>query len=589
MLPSMTLVDMENRIENDIVLNESSVWVLVNKKEFSYSDGSESERYLQRAFSRSTDLSSTSDELEQWIRDWPSEYHLTRKRAQLLRGFDFEKSNKVLEVGCGCGAITRFLGETFDDVIAIEGSESRARLASLRTQDMKNVSILSAPFQDIKFKKKFDIIFCIGVFEYSNRFIDDLDTHNKILQYFSDILVEDGIIFIAIENQFGLKYFSLSREDHTNIMFEGLEGYPRYGNRARTFGYDELKSMLSKYFPKIDFYFPYPDYKIPSCVLSEKFFSKVKAGELVGKFQSRDYCRYSQPLFEEKLVLLELDKNNKLPFFSNSFLVTAGKKETRLPTFRHLGLMYSDNRVEQFRSETRFIDNGDGVRVEKRPLYHRTEVKTGSLTLQASQSGWLDGLSLQSQILKRSKEKDVSLDDLFGPCKIWLEKLKSISSQEGDRLMLGGRYFDCIWENSYIQGGECTFIDHEWKRDESIGLNVIVIRSIFHFISDTLFTTDLTPILRIQSKKKLIVQIAACIGTVLNERDFKEFSSFESEMSHIVYGSKVVSAKMYISLLLWNGKTCLYLLRRYRNLIHQKQKVVRVLSRMFGRSRNWFE
>jgi 16S rRNA A1518/A1519 N6-dimethyltransferase RsmA/KsgA/DIM1 with predicted DNA glycosylase/AP lyase activity len=135
---------------------------------------------LEKVFTKSADLSSNSYELEQYIRDWSTEYHLSRNRSQLLRGFDFDKRKKVLEVGCGCCAITRFLGETFEDVLAIEGSEIRARLARLRTKNMDNVSILSAPFQEIKFKERFDIIFCIGVFEYSNMFVIAADPYDFV-------------------------------------------------------------------------------------------------------------------------------------------------------------------------------------------------------------------------------------------------------------------------------------------------------------------------------------------------------------------------------------------------------------------------
>ena len=76
--------------------------------------------------------------------------------AKMFSGFD-----RVLEVGCGCGAITRFLGENFDDVVSVEGSLNRARLARLRTRDLPGVTILCAPFQEIRFSRKFDVVFCI--------------------------------------------------------------------------------------------------------------------------------------------------------------------------------------------------------------------------------------------------------------------------------------------------------------------------------------------------------------------------------------------------------------------------------------------
>ena len=105
-------------VTNDLVQDASSVWVMKGHEKFGYSDGEEAERYLENAFQKSRDLGTQSRELESYIKDWPSEYHLTSKRAQLLAGFSFDRKKRVLEVGCGCGAITRYLGETFDEVVS---------------------------------------------------------------------------------------------------------------------------------------------------------------------------------------------------------------------------------------------------------------------------------------------------------------------------------------------------------------------------------------------------------------------------------------------------------------------------------------
>src|SRR5262245_33087853 len=84
--------------------NETPTW--------GYSDGDEAEERTLAAISRSADRSSHSAELETWITDWASRYHLSRARSNLLRPFLRDLRGNVLEVGAGCGAITRLLGET---------------------------------------------------------------------------------------------------------------------------------------------------------------------------------------------------------------------------------------------------------------------------------------------------------------------------------------------------------------------------------------------------------------------------------------------------------------------------------------------
>lgn len=546
---------MNSRIANSVSLDENSIWVIDDREHFAYSDGRYSEKYLEKVFQQVDDLSSTSFELEQHIKDWPSEYHLTRKRAQLLRGFSFDKSKKVLEVGCGCGAITRFLGETFDDVVAIEGSMARARLARQRTGGFDNVAIICAPFQEIEFTERFDIIFCIGVFEYSGEYIKAENPYDRALQYFSELLTPGGTVVIAIENQFGIKYFTSSREDHSNKMFDGIEGYRNAGNKVRTFGYAELKERLKKYFDNTDFYFPYPDYKVPACILSEQFFSKVKAGELVGSIKSRDYYGERKPLFDEYYSLLEIEKNNMLPFFSNSFLVFASNQNGAPRQSGILGWIYSSNRIEPLQTVTQFVEQNDGTIWSKKLLLSGKESSdSGLLSLKATEHPWINGASLQTTVRNRVKEKDISLGDLVSPCKVWLEVLQKLATSEGSRLVLAGQYFDHVWQNTYIVNGECLFIDQEWVWHEKIPLNIIFIRSVYLFLREISGLQDLHPALKSSSARVVINRVAKSLGMTLQRADYRDFIRFESELRHIIHSIKPSRKMLSIRLFLWNRR-----------------------------------
>lgn len=565
--------DINKIIKNKVKLDETLVWELEDKKVFQYSEGSRAEKYLNKVFLTENDLSSNSFELEDWIKDWSSEYHLSRKRSNLLRGFNIDKSKKVLEVGCGCGAITSFLGENFDQVVSIEGSIVRAKLARLRTKELHNVTIICAPFQEIKFEDQFDIIFCIGVFEYSNMFVESSDPFDYILQYFSDILTPDGEIVIAIENQFGLKYFSSGKEDHTDIMFDGLEGYPRFPNKEKTFGYNELKYLIKRYFNDIDFYFPFPDYKTPSCVLSERFFSKVNAGELIGNFKTNSYLNNQKPLFDERLVLLELEKNKMLPFFSNSFLVVAGKQRILSMKLKSLGLIYN-NRAKDFQSETSFTEQKDGSVLVEKSLKNGSDVVVSKFVkLHKLQTKWLDGLTLHAQIRKRVKGKRKTIEDIFALCKIWVAKLISLSTQAGGIFWLDGKYLDCLWSNCIIRDDECEFIDLEWEWNERINLSVLVIRSIYEFLVDIEGMNDLMPALTTISRQSLIKKIAECIGVEINKNDFKAFCNFEARLAYVAYGGK-------------NYKHCwyyIYLSLKHKTILALGLNLLSLYKKIYGR------
>lgn len=530
-------MSVQSIVSNELRQDPSSVWVLAGHDRFGYSDGAESEKYLDQAFRAATDLSTTSAELEEWIKDWPSEYHLSVKRAQLLSGFRFDRGFKVLEVGCGCGAITRLLGENFDDVVSVEGSINRARLARLRTRDLPGVTILCAPFQEIRFNRKFDIVFCIGVYEYSASFVEGENPYDSVLEYFSDLLTPDGMVVIAIENQFGLKYFTSATEDHLGVRFEGLEGYHVNPGKVRTFGKAELEQNLRKHFSDIRFFYPCPDYKIPDCVLTEDFMGSPRAGELVSQLKSRDYSASQPPLYDEASVVLELARNGMLPFFSNSFLAFAGKTVIHGAAFDQLAYLVSSSRRPLFRTCTRIIDVGGGqLRVEKQPLSGGSGAQEGPVALHATESPWLDTVSLHTTTYLRARGAKRSLADIFSPCAAWVAYLQSLATLRNGATWLDGNYVDCTWHNVFPKGVDFEFVDREWTWHQDIRLPVVVIRAIYYFLARTEDQPGISRQLARRSGRALITEIAMGLGVSPGATDFADFVELESEFQSVAFG-----------------------------------------------------
>src|SRR5262245_60726420 len=125
-------------------------------REFDYSDGGPTEAEIHRTIRDATDRSSGSFELERGIHDWPTQYHLSRARCNLLRPFELARYKNVLEIGAGCGAITRYLAENCASVTALEGSPDRAAIVRDRCADLENVTCVCANLEDVRFSKRFD-------------------------------------------------------------------------------------------------------------------------------------------------------------------------------------------------------------------------------------------------------------------------------------------------------------------------------------------------------------------------------------------------------------------------------------------------
>src|SRR5210317_759869 len=88
----------------------TNVWQRQEYKGIPYSDGDDVERRLKKIIQGAADVSVTSVELIGHCTDWPTRYHLSSQRANLLRPFEEQLVGKqILEIGAGCGAITRYL------------------------------------------------------------------------------------------------------------------------------------------------------------------------------------------------------------------------------------------------------------------------------------------------------------------------------------------------------------------------------------------------------------------------------------------------------------------------------------------------
>lgn len=548
-------MDVNDFAKNGLIKEDSGVWTSADQKDFSYSDGLESENYLDYVFRHAKDLSSASSELETYIKDWPSKYHLTTKRAQLLSGFNFDSTDSVLEVGCGCGAITRYLGETFNDVTSIEGSLVRARLARLRTADLNGVTVINSRFQDVTFAGKFDLIVCVGVYEYSASFVKSDTPYEDVLAYFKDLLTPNGQVIIAIENQFGLKYFNSAKEDHVGESYVGLEGYYRRKENVKTFGRYELEEKLKKYFPFTSFYYPYPDYKLPDCVISDSFLASSRAGELVSEVKSSGYPGGLKGVWDEPLVLRELDKNRLLPFFSNAFLVFAGNRDVQCYScFDQLAVKFSSERDRKFKTKTRFyLDEEKDVIVSKKLLSGKISNRKGKLQFVETLSKWNDIDSLQTELFRECVSNTASIPTMFKKAKVWLEYLESKAEQIDDGKILSGEYVDCIFSNVYIYSDKVSVIDEEWVWLEPVRLKVVVIRAVFNFLQRLEASYTPAGVLQKSNLKRLIITISESIGISLNSTDFADFIKLESEFQSLVSGSNTNS--FLLKWLLFNKKS----------------------------------
>ncbi len=258
-------------------------------------------------------------------------------------------------------------------------------------------------------------------------------------------------------------------EDHTGKPFDGLEGYTSARNAARTFGRGQLEGMIREQFDRVDFYYPFPDYKIPSAVLSEAALRDIDVADLVATYPVRDYSDDFRPrLFDDGLVWEELGRNRMASLLAPSFLVVAGNSQSSMPDFEGLGVLYSSARRPEFQTVTMIVrDDLTAVQTIKSRLMGEGPVSLGPLTLQPGTDPWAQAPSLAMLLRRNRRQRSISLGALFAPCHSWFEWLRG----EGDAGLDGkvdGRHLDSIWKNAFVRDGRCHFIDQEWLWHEPL-------------------------------------------------------------------------------------------------------------------------
>ena len=482
----MTVSKLLNK--NNLEQADSGLWHLPGAdvhNVFYYSDGDDQETYVMNVIASAADTSSTSAELESHIRDWSSEYHLTSKRAHLLRSLNLSGLDDVLELGCGCGAISRYLAEQGMNVDAIEGSTRRATIAHLRCRDLDNINIVNSNFNHLRLPENtYDAVFLIGVLEYAKRFcpdaVDDRSAVIEIIAAVQSSLKPGGVIITAIENRLGLKYLMGATEDHYGVPYIGINRYPESAGIC-TYDHTEWRSILDQSgFNHNVFLTPFPDYKVPTVILHEDFLKNpASAAHLRGSI-SRDYLRAFSSDFDEYLFWQASSQNGSLIEFSNSFLIIAGRDSDTASKLAAYDFSHftGSQRKPEFRTATRKRRDEMIVCKQKLITSPSSENKQSGLQQIVKDEDFLPGelladVWLQSLMTWQDQQRLLSL------YKNYYEFLKSYASEHPNaKDMLDILPFNIIIDETHNYNS----FDREWHLDEKITPEFILFRAIFWFV-----------------------------------------------------------------------------------------------------------
>lgn len=263
------------------------------------------------------------------------EYALDPRRALGLKLLGSLRGQRILDYGCGLGSLGILAAKWGAHVTFVDSCLLRLQVAHDRAKqnDLGNVQFIACrSWQSLPPNLlPFDAIILNGILEWvpvtaGSTFDDVVKTQLDFLRKMQQILISDGVIFLAIENRFALRYFMGYPEDHTDIPY--LSIMPRdKANKLHlrikgteyltwTWSLNDYRSLLPKVnLDLADAYGMFPDYRFPRLIvrLDDKY--GLRNGMLTERHQAFQEEDWFMRLFEklERLIKSQGPRKSRPP------------------------------------------------------------------------------------------------------------------------------------------------------------------------------------------------------------------------------------------------------------------------------------
>ena len=462
----------------------------MSSSEITWRDGAE-ER-MKSIFLSTDDRSSASDFLASHITDWPSRYHLDRRRTNILRPINFDKSMRVLDVGAGTGVMSRYAAERGAEVVALEGDSMRAELASLRCEGL-NVDVRCGSVNDFDDSEGFDLILVIGVLEYAT---SHPAGSSGFLKKLSQLLNPDGSIVIAIENQMGLAYWMGANEDHLNEPWVGLEGYVSTSS-VKTFSKPVLSSLLTDAgFKHQNWLYPFPDYKLPLTILSDRAYMENDRVDLIDQLVGSPVDRSRSgvlPFFDTRALHRQVVDSDMGQDMSNSFLVICRLNESKSILDEDvIAWRFSGDRKKDFLGVRQVTVENGTRKINRKPAYENISSESSWLIQKNDESPsekYVSGPNLEQLALRSLREGNLKdFETLLSKFDDWLT-LNTCTPPADSEIhpfltdlsaeVLNEELLDCGFDNLVFEDGALKLIDDEWSASGGVNVDLAIARSLW--------------------------------------------------------------------------------------------------------------
>lgn len=471
-----------------------------------------------------TDIKDVSSDAQaqtapEFYKHWILRYHFSWRRHLLLKCLPLAGRSRILELGAESGILTRYLGEQFPLVDAVEADPEMAQAAALRCKDLASVNIHKESVSDFKGTKPYDLAVVVSDLITMGQKKSAGDLHVRLTKA-AQCLGEKGVLVLAVENKLGFKFFDNRKEEYTGKPFAGIYGYPDE-DPAPGFSKVEIREMLQELgFGAFRFAYPFPDHKQPRIFLTDEALSHKKRaiGYWAASEPFEDYLEHTLPEMNQLLACGELSRAGLLGEMANSFLILAARTEEDLPVFPWQVLAYShEMRNKAYRTVNRIASGDRDLSVHKlgTPFAGRSFTFAPEATYPL-----YEGHTLAAMMARQIQTGDFNffmqlvhkyahfLRTTFATD---LAEMPTVIAESDTNLE--GRALDAIPRNIIVTGSGVEAFDLEWIANMKLPLSYVLFRGL-------------------QSLRQIVLSTE--FVEKLKLRRFGEIKSFDEALMHVI-------------------------------------------------------
>ncbi|MFM0324044.1 class I SAM-dependent methyltransferase [Caballeronia glebae] len=510
--------------------------------------------HVRAVLSTASDLSLFSDELRASWNDLPTQYALSPVRANVLRPFEAFLRADVLEIGAQYGAASRYLAEAGARLVAIEPIPARAVAAALRTRDFPSARVICDSLREFQPDARFDVVTLLNAAESAAEWACE-GGMRAMLEKAASLLRPDGLLIVASENRFGLKYLSSAKEPGRDAQLFSGTGNGE-SDDASVFSKAAVLAALGQLgFGRVDVAAPFPDHKLTRSLVTPAGFEAGRAFDIsVFAAQSalRDPSLPNALHFAIEPAWRAAGRDGIIEDVANSFIYAA-RRDSSAPCFasNDLAYHYSTDRRAPFCKVTRFRRK-DGIQVERRKLSEGVPPEKDSRFLfVVEDEPFHSGRSFDADFEAIVSTPGWDVDMLASFFRRFIDLLVAESATRACDVELpvhastpvAGALLDfipsniCIREEAGQPAQRYIAYDLEWRSSETLPLGFMVFRSLLNlsgFVSRYAIPSD--PALL--NRRTLFAALYDALGLSFTEAECVDYWRRESDFLEFATGGR---------------------------------------------------